>query len=138
MQTQQAVDRFLVAKKPTWKAATYTNRRYHLTHFAKSCPDLPTEPEPIEAFLATIPGLLYRYHHWCSIRYFYNWAARRLSIHENPCPLVEAPAKPKPKPYYLEEEDLPAFCYTRATSLGIERCYGSSLIPVCVLVKQPA
>ena len=106
MHTQEAVDRFLAAKQPTWRKATYTNRRYHLNHFAVACPDLPTDPEPIEAFLATIPGLLYRYHHWCSIRYLYTWSARRLKVNENPCPLVEAPVKPKTEPYFLEEEDL--------------------------------
>jgi len=105
MQTLPLVERYLIAKTHSWAKATYTNKRYHLTHFAESCPTLPRNPEPIEAFLATIPGVLYRYNHWCSIRIFYAWARARANA-PNPCHLVEGPPKPAPEPYWLEPDQL--------------------------------
>lgn len=105
MLTGTLAEQFLVAKRPSWAAATYTNRRYHLTHFADACFELPDQPEEIEAFLAEIPGPLYRYHHWCSIRALYAWAEKRRQL-VNPCHLVEAPPKPKQEPYWLEEDEL--------------------------------
>lgn len=107
MDTREAVDRYLAAKKPSWAETTFINRKYHLDHFAEACPELPETPEPIEAFLASIPGPLYRYHHWCTIRAMYRWGQEKKRFRvKNPCPQVEPPPKPKTEPYWLEEDEL--------------------------------
>jgi integrase len=105
MQTWYLAQSYMTAKEAGWAKATYTNRWYHLRHFADACPELPKEPEPIEQFLATIPNPLYRYNHWCSIRVLYTWAVKRKSV-DDPCRLVEEPKKPTPEPYWLEPDEL--------------------------------
>ena len=105
MNTWFLAEQFLTAKVSSWAKATHANRFYHLKLFAEGCPDLPQTPEPIERFLASVPGPLYRYNIWLTLRQFYAWAERRREIN-NPCPLVEAPRKPKAMPYFLEEQEL--------------------------------
>lgn len=106
MDTWGIAEEFLTAKRTNWKEATYTNKRYHLLHFAAACPTLPETPTPIEAFLGSIPGELYRYNHWCTVRQLYAWAKRRRRGVKDPCATVEAPRKPVPVPYWLEEDEL--------------------------------
>jgi integrase len=98
-------ERYLRARRSGWEPSTYTNRWCHLRNFALACPDLPDEPEPIEDFLGTVAGALYRYGHWCTIRNFYLWAAKRHGAHD-PCPMVDGPSKPPAEPYWLEPDQL--------------------------------
>lgn len=105
LDTLELADHYLSVKSPHWSPATTVNKHYHLLHFGEACPELPSEPEPIEKFLATVPNLLYRYNHWCSIRQFYAWLERRKGI-LNPCGLVEPQRKPRPEPYFLDESEL--------------------------------
>jgi integrase len=113
LETESLVVAYLRAKRSGWAEATYMNRRSNLIKFSTACPRLPSRPEPIEDFLTTIENDGYRYNVWCSVRLLYQWGRKR-GVRRgvlrrpipDPCPLVEAPAKPEPMHYYLNVSEL--------------------------------
>jgi len=57
MRTEQAVREFLASRiAANLSKATISWYKDRLYPFIKACPTLPRRPEPIEGFLATVPG----------------------------------------------------------------------------------
>jgi integrase len=104
--TRKLADAFLTAKRSAGRSpATLESYKYHLAHFAQLSPQLPTAPEPIEEFLASIPGQRYRWNHYVTLRTFYRWLRKRHGV-PNPIPSVERPRLEEPLPVYLDEVEL--------------------------------
>lgn len=106
LSTSRLSGAFLTAKRSAGLSpATLESYEYHLGHFAERCPKLPRSPEPIEAFLVSIPGSRYRWNHYVTLRTFYRWLVKRRRL-RNPIPSVERPRLESPVPVYLEDEEL--------------------------------
>jgi integrase/recombinase XerD len=113
---------FIATKEMNWAPKTAALALLHLTYFAKACPALPSEPEPIERFLAglRISGSThrhrrgqpvspqYRYNVGRSIAQVYRWAMKRRRISTNAWDIAEHPRRPASEPYWLEEHELAA------------------------------
>lgn len=111
---------YITAKEINWKPKTVGHAMLHLTYFAQACPVLPTEPEPIEHFLANLrirshnyPGrrgkkvsATYRHNIGRSIGQVYKWATKRNKISTDVWLSVEKPVRPRTEPYWLEEAEL--------------------------------
>lgn len=89
MKTEEALTRFLQKCQELGRSEK-TRRQYHgyLRHFADTCPDLPTYPEPIEVYLRNrkeTPG--HRGMHFSCLQAFYSY----LQMYEG----IKSPVPPK-------------------------------------------
>lgn len=94
--TFQLIDEFMAAKRAKGLSdRTLEAYTYRLRIFARTCPQLPDHPEPIEGFIAsTGPTPETRETYFRTIRTFYNWLLRRGHIAASPMWKVEAPLVP--------------------------------------------
>jgi integrase len=60
----------------------------------KSCPELPTDPEPVEAVIGSYPGEFRRLGCFRAYRAFYNWTCHRYNL-DNPFSKMRSPKVPK-------------------------------------------
>lgn len=107
MNTKEAVVMFLTAKRAAGRAETTIDwYAWILGKFADAHRTLPTEPEPIEEFIAGIGGEPETRHgHYRAVRTLYNWLVRRRKLTENPIVFVEGPKVPRKLPRWLELEE---------------------------------
>lgn len=121
MDTTEAVTRFLTAKRAKGLQDTTIGwYEWILGKFADAHPELPTTPEPIEAFIASIRGAPETRHgYFRAIRTLYNWLVRRRSISESPIPYMEPPRVPKKVPRWLEITEAQRLFHAAHTPLEI-------------------
>lgn len=121
MNTKEAVVMFITAKRAAGRAETTLDwYAWLLEKFAQAHRVLPTEPEPIEAFIADADGEPETRHaHFRAVRTLYNWLARRRKIAENPMALVEEPKVPRKLPRWLELEECQQLYRAAETPLEI-------------------
>jgi integrase len=60
----------------------------------KSCPELPSDPEPVEALIGSYPGEFRRLGCYRALRAFFNWVCHRFNL-ENPFRSMKSPKVPK-------------------------------------------
>jgi site-specific recombinase XerD len=109
MNTLAAAELFLNNRRAlgrTEKARKWYNS--NLKRFATACPELPTEPEPIEAFIATFPDKMdeTRHGYFRTIRALYRFLYRRRHISSNPMDFVDPPKRTKKVQPTLEPSEM--------------------------------
>ena len=96
MQTYQAIERFLAAKRSKGLAtATISKYEALLVSFARSSTDLPDTPEPIECYLASIVNPESRQTYFRTLTTFFRWLHVRGYIETIPMGPIEAPRVPR-------------------------------------------
>ena len=92
MKTQAAIQAFLHNRRAKrLRPRTIQWYESNLTKFAHFCPELPTEPEPIEEFLIGIPGEPETLHgYYRSLRALFRFLCRRQRL-MNPMDLIDPP-----------------------------------------------
>ncbi len=96
MKTMEAAELFLNSRKALNRSIK--TRKWHegnLKRFAAFSSELPTEPEPIDAFLAAFPSEQdeNRHGHYRTIRALYRFLYRRRKISSNPMDFIEPPKR---------------------------------------------
>ncbi len=96
MNTADAVQSFLYSRRAlNRRPGTVKWYENHLGHFVAFAPELPTEPEPIEHFLATLCQQEETLHgYYRAIKALYRFICRRRRL-LNPMDLIDAPARHK-------------------------------------------
>ena len=103
--TKVLIGRFLEAKKHSLKPASITSYDAVLRPFARTYPELPIEPEPIEAYLGHFSNETTTARDKFNVlRAFYNWLSRRNGLPVNPMKVVEKPAGQADETLPLDEE----------------------------------
>ncbi|MBA7530602.1 Tyrosine recombinase XerC [subsurface metagenome] len=93
LSTVEIVGKYLEAKKQKLRPASITTYGAVLYPFARANSEVPTTPEPIEAYLAPFSNEnTTARHKYNVLRAFYNWLSRRGLISTNPMTMVDRPA----------------------------------------------
>ena len=105
--TKQACQLFLDSKKLSGRSkATIALYSLVLRRFSEGHVTLPSEPEPIESWIASIDGQPETRHmYFRTLRTFYRWLELRHKV-LNPMRVVEAPSVPHKLPRYLSQKEL--------------------------------
>jgi len=107
MRTKDASSEFLLScESRNLSPITLSWYRQKLTRFATSCPELPTEPAPIEAFLAGITGTPHnKLAYFRALHAFFSFISKR---HKTPTPMadVRPPRCPKKVMPTLQADEL--------------------------------
>lgn len=96
MRTQKAIEVFLSSRiAANLSPITIDWYRDKLERFARSCPELPEQPEPVEAFLASVKGSSETKHaHFRALKALYRFIHERFDA-PNPIAKVAPPRRPK-------------------------------------------
>ena len=88
MKTQAAIQ-FFIQSRQALKLRTSTIGWYNakLSHFTRSYPELPEDPDAIEKFLITIPGEQNAHGYYRALKAFYRFLKKRYQV-TNPIDLV--------------------------------------------------
>lgn len=107
MRTDQAVQEFLATRiAANLSPATISWYKDRLLPFARSCPTLPRRPEPIECFLATVPGSPEtRFDVYRALKTFFRFMSSRHRI-PDPMYAIKPPRRPKTLMATLEASEL--------------------------------
>jgi len=107
MRTEQAVQEFLASRiAANLSPATISWYKDRLLPFARSCPTLPRRPEPVECFLATVPGSPEtRFDVYRALKTFFRLMSSRHRI-PNPMNAINPPRRPKTLMPTLEANEL--------------------------------
>ena len=116
MKTQDAINEFLHSRVAgNLSPVTIAWYRDKLQRFARSCPELPEVPGPIETLLASVKGTPETKHaHFRAFRAFFRFVSDR---HEtsNPMVKVRAPRCPRKVMATLEPNELMMLLYSATT-----------------------
>ena len=109
MDTQEAIEAFLQAKRDRGLSPrTITGYAQRLARFALTHPELPTEPEPIEAYCARFTNADTHDTHWRTITTLYRWLVKRrkLPTEHNPMQYAERPLLERTVPRAFTKAEL--------------------------------
>jgi len=115
VKTEAAINEFIQSRiagdRSPLTIKWYCQRLYR---FARSCPELPQKPEPIEAHLASLDcSPAEKQNHFNALRAFYRFLRKRHKL-ANPIDLVERPRGEEKKRATLEAEELWKLLYSAA------------------------
>ncbi|MBA7590455.1 Tyrosine recombinase XerD [subsurface metagenome] len=118
MKTQKAVDEFLRSRQSrNLSLITIAWYRDKLQLFARSYPELPKKPGPIEEHLATIKGAPETRHaQFRALRAFFKFVSQRYK-HPNPVAKVDPPRCPKKVMATLEPDEMMRLLLASSSSL---------------------
>jgi site-specific recombinase XerD len=107
MRTELALQEFLASRiAANLSPATISWYKDRLIPFAKSCPNLPRRPEPIEQFLATVQGSPEtKFDVYRALKTFFKFISSRRRI-PNPMDAINPPRRPKTLMATLEAHEL--------------------------------
>ncbi|GAI85847.1 unnamed protein product, partial [marine sediment metagenome] len=107
MKTQFAIQAFLQNRHArNLKPKTIQWYKAQLNRFSQFCPELPTEPGPIEEFLVRLPGTPETRHaYYRSLKVLYRFIRKRYRL-ANPIELIDPPCCPKKVMPTLEAQEI--------------------------------